>query len=92
MLQSRGGDFPDAAMTFHAARSKTCTGRKLELNPIAECFNLRNGRRIEVLQRLRKSESESPLAEVLPSLHQPLRNLFGIQCEDQVITPVAIDV
>jgi hypothetical protein len=34
----------------------------------------------------------SALAEVLPSLYQPLRHLFGIQREDQVITPVAIDV
>src|SRR4029450_10709579 len=34
----------------------------------------------------------SALAEVLPSLHQPLRHLFGIQCKDQVITPVTIDV
>ena len=35
---------------------------------------------------------KSPLAEVLPSLYQALRNFIGVQCEDQVITPVAIDV
>src|SRR4029450_1248955 len=34
----------------------------------------------------------SALAKVLPSPHQPLRHFFGIQCEDQLITPVAIDV
>ena len=65
MLQSRSGDFPDAAMTFHAARSKTCTGRKLELNPIAECFNLR----VAEWLRFRHEAPEQVVQHVRAVLH-----------------------
>jgi hypothetical protein len=43
---------------------------------------------------LRKSRRRtgSALSKVLPSSHQALWNLFGIQRKDQVIAPVAIDV
>ena len=34
----------------------------------------------------------SALSKVLPSSHQALWDLFGIQRKDQVIAPVAIDV
>ena len=36
--------------------------------------------------------ARSPLAKVLPPLQESLRNLLGVQCEDQVISPVAIDM
>ena len=34
----------------------------------------------------------SPLAEVLPPPQEPFRDLLGVQREDQMISPVTIDV
>jgi predicted secreted protein len=34
----------------------------------------------------------SALAQVLPALHQTLRNLLGGQGEDQMVPPITVDV